>query len=103
MAARFRVVDTFNLQSRRYFVIYGDILEGVVRAGMDVVLPCESLGGVRRPITSVEFVDNIGDRKAWLGLVVEYASDEDLASLRVVKLKGCELDICEVAPLASGQ
>jgi hypothetical protein len=103
MAARFRVADTFNLQNRRYFVIYGDILEGVVRAGMDVVLPLETLRGIRRQIASVEFVDNIGKRKAWLGLVVEYTSDEDLESLHAIKLKGRELDICEAAPLESEQ
>ena len=98
MAARFRVVDAFHLESRRYFVIVGDILEGIVRAGMEIVFFPETLGVIRRRIISIEFVDGV-ERKAWLGLVMKYDSDEDLKTLRALDLKGCELDISDGASL----
>ena len=98
MAARFRVVDTFHLESRHYFVVVGDVLEGIVRAGMEVVFPSKTFGEMRRRIFSIEFVDGI-ERKAWLGLTVKYDNDEDLETLRALDLKGCELGINDAASL----
>lgn len=66
--ATFRVKETFHLQGRG-FCLVGDILEGVIRIGDDV-LPSGAATANPERIAGVEFVDNIRDRKSWIALVV---------------------------------
>jgi hypothetical protein len=53
--SKFRVNDTFALESRRLFVLVGSTAEGQIRAGMIVNVPLNSLLSVARQIQSIEF------------------------------------------------
>ncbi len=75
--ATFYASGSFLLRERRLFVIVGDVLEGEVRAGMKLSVP---LGGIALTtrVASVEFVDVIHERKAYLGLAIECADPDEL-------------------------
>jgi hypothetical protein len=57
MAARFHVRGTFHLTERDRFVVYGDVLEGEVRAGMHLQVPLNSQLSFEAPVAAVDFVD----------------------------------------------
>lgn len=90
MPARFRVHDTFTLQSRRMFVIAGDIVEGTVRVGMQVEVPLNDSLSVTAPVAAVEFVDGPGPQSR-VGLGIRYEDDDELEMLRGLNIGGCEI------------
>jgi hypothetical protein len=57
VAARFHVRGTFHLTGRDRFVVYGDVLEAEVRAGMRLQVPLNSQLSFEALVTAVEFVD----------------------------------------------
>lgn len=57
MTAKFHAIGTFTIDTRNLFVIYGDIVDGVVKAGMFLNVPLNSAVTIDDPIHSVEFVD----------------------------------------------
>lgn len=57
MPAKFHVIGTFTLNAQELFVIYGDIVDGAVSAGMFLGVRLNSAVMIRVPIHSVEFLD----------------------------------------------
>ena len=56
MPAKFQIRGSFHL-SGRGFVLYGDVVEGVIRSRMNLHVPFNSQLAMEVPIGSVEFVD----------------------------------------------
>jgi hypothetical protein len=75
MHARFRVKGTIA-RSGDDLIIYGDILEGSIRAGMFINISLPDLQTVTERIRSIEFVDDIdGGATTYVGLGVRSADD----------------------------
>ena len=95
MDARFKAVGTFHLQSRRLFVIYGDVTEGEVRPGMRVELPLNSGLVVTGRIDAVEFVDMVPQQRAYVGLVLGYDDPDELKFWEAMNIADEELRILD--------
>src|SRR5262245_42028241 len=78
--ARFRVRDTFIIESRRWFVVAGSIVEGVVRAGMIVKLPDGGASPLLERVQSIEFARRT-DGQEDVCLCISYDDAEKLAVL----------------------
>jgi hypothetical protein len=52
---KFHVRDTFEIPSRKLFVLAGSIVEGEIRKGMFVHVPCNSALDITGKIHSIEF------------------------------------------------
>jgi len=77
MAARFKVLDVFQITGRGR-VVAGDILDGVVRVGM-LAFPQQAVRHQRWRISGVEFADNVSGRESHIALVLPDAPPvEDL-------------------------
>lgn len=71
-SATFLVRRTFHLPSRRAFVLSGDILSGVLRAGMLIDVQLNESVTMPTPVRAVEAVDvNRAAGHAEVGLVLE--------------------------------
>jgi hypothetical protein len=55
--SQFKAAGSFHLTSRDLFVVYGDMIEGEVRAGMLLGVTLNGSLNVTGRIASVEFVD----------------------------------------------
>jgi hypothetical protein len=90
--ARFRVDHCFELESRRLFVLAGEILEGDVAVGM--TLSRETADGVV-PISCIEAIEYLTfvERKpaAEVALCLTYASEDELDVFRASQLASCEI------------
>jgi len=84
LEAKFFVVGSLLMRSRKMFVAFGDVTEGHVQPGMTVVF---SLGNVSVTATvkAVEFVD-VRDQ-AYTGLVFD-CETEDLELWQSLKIAG---------------
>jgi len=67
--AEFEIIAVFGIPNRGT-VLAGRIRSGVVRAGMQVLLPLNSQFKITATVTSVEFIDH-SDGRADVGLVIE--------------------------------
>lgn len=97
-AARFHVVETFAISSLDAFILVGAIVDGVVRAGMEVALGAGP-GAPRRDLHSVEFLRHADPERsatAGVGLRLRYRDEADLAALRALPLAGATLDVWAV-------
>jgi len=76
--SKFRVNDTFALESRRLFVLAGSIVEGQIRAGMIVNVPLNSSLLISGQIHSVEFARRTDERED-VCLCIAYEGSDELA------------------------
>jgi hypothetical protein len=72
MSAVFRVHASFDLPSRRVFVLRGEILSGEVRRGMVLHMPLNSGFAATTPIGAVEMIDGAGFGQARIALLIPY-------------------------------
>ena len=90
--SKFRVTDTFSLESRRLFVLAGSIVEGEIQAGMIVRVPLSSSVSVSGPIHSVEFARRAG---GWedVCFCIAYDDPSELATWRGISIGGETIEI----------
>ena len=86
--AMFRVAGTFDLRSRGLFVVFGEILEGELRPGMQVSVPLQGELSVSGTIASVEFVDFIAYGKGYPALTLHFADADELEIWRSIIEEG---------------
>ena len=90
MSARFLVEDTFTVPSRHLFVVYGQVVDGAVRAGHVVERP----GGLEAPVRAVEFVLlSAGERRENPALGFEYRDEGELTRWQALELPGKVLEL----------
>ena len=75
MPAKFHAIGTFTINARNLFVIYGDIVDGVVKPRMFLGVPLNSAVTITAPIHSVEFVDGANGSHAALTFNFEDPDD----------------------------
>ena len=76
---KFEVIDTFTVDSRKCFVIVGNIVSGTIKPEMSIGTDSWKL-----PIAGVEYVDKMVDGKmhGFIGLMVKYDSKTELDSYK---------------------
>ena len=89
--AKFRVNDTFALESRRLFVLAGAILEGPIQAGMIVSLPLNSSLSIAGPIHSIEYARTT--RGEDVCLCIAYEDSDELAIWSGLNIQNETLDV----------
>jgi translation elongation factor EF-Tu-like GTPase len=94
MAATFSVSDVFRL-SNVGVVVTGEVLDGSVKPGMDLIVPVNRSLNLRCRIASVEYVDR-ADEESEIGLVMAADGPEDVRLLLRLGLAGEVLRV--VAP-----
>jgi hypothetical protein len=97
MPAQFHAIGTFHLRSRKIFVIYGDVLSGVVRSGMTLALPFNGSLSLSGRVAAVEFVDLVPQRRAYVGLVMAYDDPEELDIWEAVSIADEVLEISDAS------
>lgn len=98
MSARFRVADAFSIESRRLFVLAGEIVDGVVRPGMSVLIDFNDVVQMHAPIVGVEEIRASDPRKS-VGLTIDYEDDLGLALWRGLNIGGGEvIEVVERSP-----
>lgn len=85
MTAQFFVVGSFFVRSRNLFVAVGDIVEGYVEPGMNVVV---DLGNIKvgTSVSSVEVIDVTYLGKAYKGLAFGFEDPEELGFWQMLDL-----------------
>ena len=92
MSARFRVEDTFHIQTRSLFVAHGRILAGTIRAGQRVVAPT----GLHAPVDSVEWVLlSATEGRENPALCFKYQNERELAQWLALDLAGQTLELTD--------
>ena len=56
MDAKFLAVGSFFIRSRKLFVVVGDVVEGEIQTGMEVIVPLGDIS-VSAPVRDVEVID----------------------------------------------
>jgi len=95
--SKFRVNDTFALESRQLFVLAGSIVEGQIRAGMIVNVPLNSSLLISGAIHSIEFARRTDGRED-VCLCITY---EDSDELRVWNALNVQDEVLDVVPFNS--
>src|SRR5215470_9259429 len=90
--SKFRVNDTFALESRRLFVLAGSIVEGHIRAGMIVNVPLNSSLLISEQIHSVEFARRTDGRED-VCLCITYEGSDELGVWKALNLQNETLDV----------
>jgi uncharacterized protein (DUF1015 family) len=90
--SKFRVNDTFALESRRLFVLAGSIVEGQIRAGMIVDVPLNSSLLISGQIHSVEFVRRTDERED-VCLCIAYEGSDELGVWNALNVQNEMLDV----------
>jgi uncharacterized protein (DUF1015 family) len=90
--SKFRVNDTFALESRRLFVLAGSIVEGQIRAGMIVNVPLNSSLLISGQIHSVEFVRRTDERED-VCLCIAYEGSDELGVWNALNVQNEMLDV----------
>jgi hypothetical protein len=90
----FEVRESFALESRNWFVLAGQILEGEIRAGMVVLVPMTSLPSLSWPIRAIEFLLR-SDGREDVCLCLRYDDERELSRLSGWQLRGEVLWIVE--------
>ena len=88
MSAKFLAVGSFLLRSRNLFVIVGDVVEGEVREGMQLVLPLNGSVSVTGVVNSVEFVDILHEKRTYIGLAIAYEDPQELGFWQAMAISG---------------
>lgn len=100
MPATFRVENGFYLESRRAYVMRGQVLSGAARAGMYLHVPLNGGVTVTAPIDAVEAVDEPGG--VAIGLVLGCQDDLERAIWQDLTSPGEELLLTDRDPAAFG-
>jgi hypothetical protein len=90
--SKFRVKDTFALESRRLFVLAGSIVEGQIRAGMIVNVPLNSSLVASGEIHSVEFALRADGRED-VCLCISYEDSDELGVWKGLNVENETLDV----------
>ena len=99
MNAHFKVLDGFDLPSRRAWVLRGDVVAGSVRPGMFLSFPFNDSVTMSAEIGAVEAVDGPGQASA-IGLLLEYEDDLGLELWRGLTSPGEVLEVTDHDPAA---
>ncbi|MCP3976555.1 MAG: hypothetical protein GY720_18870 [bacterium] len=94
--ATFHVRQCFGLESRNFFVMAGDIVEGRIASGMEVAIPLNSAVSVTVVITGVEFID-APDRHE-VGLTVKCETREEVELLLALNVEDERLTVRATQP-----
>ena len=89
---KFRVVETFTLESRRLFVLAGSIIEGEIGSGMSLSVPSGSGPAKTACIHSIEFARR-PDGHEYLCLCIQYAEPDELEIWRGLDIDGETLEV----------
>src|SRR5262249_8957013 len=90
--SKFRVNNTFALESRRLFVLAGSIVEGQIRAGMIVKVPLNSSLSISGQIHSVEFARRTDGRED-VCLCITYEDPDEVDVWKSLNLRNETLDV----------
>jgi len=93
VAAKFLAVGSFLLRSRNLFVVVGDVVEGEVREGMELVLPLNGTLSVNGKITAIEYVDVSHEQRCYLGLAIACDDAEEAGIWSAMNISGETLDL----------
>ena len=99
MSATFRVRDGFDLPIRRAWVLRGEILDGVIQAGMFLAFPFNDSVEMTTPIQAVEVISE-GGRAHSIGLLLAYEDDLGLELWRGLTSPGEILHVTHHDPAA---
>lgn len=89
MSARFKVETTFTINSRSFYVLVGNILDGVIQKGMKALLPLNNRTSMHMTIDAVEFIDPGGK----VGLCISYSNDDELGLLDALNIGDEEIEV----------
>ena len=95
MFARFLVSESFpiTVSSRQLFVLAGDIVEGTIKSGMQVVIPFNSALSLKLPIHGVEFVDRMESPESKVALTIRCDNKDELQMLLDLDLRAEEIEV----------
>ena len=82
--AKFEIEGSFKITGRG-LVIYGNILEGIIKQDNFIVFNSEK-AQIKLKIKSVDFLDNITDRIFKIGLTFYYEKDTDMEQLQILQI-----------------
>jgi hypothetical protein len=88
VATKFFAVGSFLLRSRNLFVIVGDVVEGEVRAGMELALPLNGTLSVTGKISSIEYVDVSHQGRSYIGLALACDDPDELGFWSAMNISG---------------
>jgi uncharacterized protein (DUF1015 family) len=89
--SKFRVNNTFVLESRRLFVLAGSIAEGEIRTGMIVNVPLNSSLPIAGQIQSIEFMRTEGREDVCI--CIAYESSVELKMWKALNIQNEILDV----------
>jgi hypothetical protein len=92
--ALFQCESTFEIPERRLFVLAGQITSGIVKVGMQILIPFNSQVSMAMEIHSIEQI-NSTSHEAKLGICHVVEADDDLAMLIGLNIGGELLKIVE--------
>lgn len=90
MSARFLVEGTFQVRSRRLFIVHGQVLDGTVRVGQVVERP-DGLGAAVRAVKFALLSAREGRENPALGF--EYRDENELVRWQALALRGKTLEL----------
>jgi hypothetical protein len=91
MRARFLVEGSFILPSRSYVVFAGNVIDGVIRKGMKLIVPFNRHTSMHLLIDGVEFIDPVGQ----VGLCVRYKDQQELEFIQSFNISQEEVQIIQ--------
>jgi hypothetical protein len=97
---KFQVTETFVLEARSWFVLAGSIAEGVIKPGMLVGIPFNSVVSMTAPIEAVEFRLRPGGAEDTC-LCIRYADEEELSLWQGLSIGEETLDVTDVSTAAA--
>ncbi|NOT51359.1 MAG: hypothetical protein HOP10_08800 [Chitinophagaceae bacterium] len=89
----FQIQDQFTITGRG-LVVLGQLLEGVVKNGATLKFEFEG-ENILMQIISVEFADNVSEKKSWVGLVVANKNEREKNYMQDKKIKEQVAEIFE--------
>ncbi len=90
--SKFRVNDTFALESRRLFVLAGSIVEGQIQAGLIVNISLNSSLLISGQIHSVQFARRTDGRED-VCLCITYGDSDELSMWNALNVQNETLDV----------
>ena len=85
---KFYIKNTFRISECQSIVFEGEIIQGTINKGQTIRLTkTDHHPALNLIISSVEFVDHIGDKKANIGLTVHVEQEADLDTLLKYEIK----------------
>ncbi len=95
MRTLFKVVGTSELKSRNLFVVYGEIVEGMLHAGMRVALANADEAKPVAGIASIDFMDFRMSKQAYVAIFFEPGDSAALELWRTSMQEGTVLNCFE--------